>query len=55
MATHSNVLAWKIPFTEEASRLQSIESKESDTTDATEHTYISIFESGSGSVVYMTL
>ena len=25
MATHSNILAWKIPWTEEPSRLQSIE------------------------------
>ena len=25
MATHSNILAWKIPWTEEPSRLQSME------------------------------
>ena len=25
MATHSNILAWRIPWTEEPSRLQSIE------------------------------
>ena len=33
MATHSSILAWKIPWTEEPSRLQSIGSQESDTTE----------------------
>ena len=28
MATHSNILAWKIPWTEEPSRLQSMGSQE---------------------------
>ena len=32
MATHSSVLAWKIPRTEEAGGLQSMGHKESDTT-----------------------
>ena len=32
MATHSSILAWKIPWTEEPGRLQSMGSKESDTT-----------------------
>ena len=32
MATHSNILAWKIPGTEEPSRLQSMGSQESDPT-----------------------
>ena len=32
MATHSNILAWKIPWTEEPDGLQSIVSKELDTT-----------------------
>ena len=27
MATHSNILAWGIPWTEESSRLQSMESQ----------------------------
>ena len=31
MATHSSVLAWRIPWTEEPGGLQSMESKESDT------------------------
>ena len=33
MATHSSTLAWKIPWTEEPDRLQSIGRKESDTTE----------------------
>ena len=32
MATHSSTLAWKIPWTEEPGRLQSIGAQESDTT-----------------------
>ena len=31
MATHSNVLAWRIPWTEEPGGLQSMGSQESDT------------------------
>ena len=34
MTTHSTILAWKIPWTEEPGRLQSMESQ-SDTTEAT--------------------
>ena len=37
MATHSSILAWRIPWTEEPGGLQSVESKESDTTEATMH------------------
>ena len=33
MATHSSTLAWKIPWTEEPGRLQSMGHKESDTTE----------------------
>ena len=33
MATHSSILALEIPWTEEPSRLQSMGSKESDTTE----------------------
>ena len=33
MATHSSVLAWRIPWTEEAGGLQSMGSQESDTTE----------------------
>jgi len=29
MATHSSILAWRIPWTEEPGRLQSMESQES--------------------------
>ena len=32
MATHSSILAWRIPWTEEPGRLQSMGCKESDTT-----------------------
>ena len=32
MATHSSILAWKIPWTEEPGGLQSMRSQESDTT-----------------------
>ena len=32
MATHLSILAWRIPWTEEPGRLQSMGSKESDTT-----------------------
>ena len=32
IAIHSNILAWEIPYAEEPGRLQSIGSKESDTT-----------------------
>ena len=33
MATHSNILAWKIPWAEKSGRLQSMWSKELDTTE----------------------
>ena len=33
MATHSCILAWEIPWTEEPSRLQSMGRKESDPTE----------------------
>jgi hypothetical protein len=39
MATHSSIPAWEIPWTEEPDGLWSMESQESDTTEATEHTY----------------
>ena len=32
MATHSSILAWRIPWTEELGRLQSMGSQESDMT-----------------------
>ena len=37
IATHSSILAWRIPWTEEPGRLQSIGHKESDMTEVTEH------------------
>ena len=33
MATHSNILAWRIPWMEEPGRLQSMELQESDKTE----------------------
>ena len=35
MTTHSSILGWRIPWTEEPGRLQSIGSLESDRTEAT--------------------
>ena len=40
MANQSSILAWKIPWTEEPGRLQSIGHKESDTTEVTQHTHV---------------
>ena len=37
IAAHSSILAWRLPWTEEPSGLQSRGLKESDTTEATEH------------------
>ena len=38
MATHSSILPWRIPWTEELGGLQSTGSKKSDKTEVTEHT-----------------
>ena len=40
MATHSSILAWKIPCTEEPGRLQSMVSQRVGQDLATEHTHI---------------
>ena len=37
MKTHSSILAWRMPWTEEPSRLQSMGSQESDTTQRLHH------------------
>ena len=37
MATHSRILAWRIPWTEESGGLQSKGHKESDTTEGMRH------------------
>ena len=39
MATHSSILAWKIPWTEDLVDYSSWGLKESDTTEVTEHAY----------------
>ena len=33
LGTHSSILAWKIPWTEEPGRVQSMESQKPDTTE----------------------
>ena len=40
MATHSSILAWRIPWTEEPGGLQSMGCKESDTTEQLTLTHI---------------
>ena len=37
MATHSSILAWRIPWTEEPGRLQSMGLQDSDMTKHTQH------------------
>ena len=39
-ATHSSILAWRIPWTEESGGLQSMSYKELDMTEATEHAHM---------------
>ena len=39
-ANHSSILAWRTPWTEEPGRLQSIRSKELDTTEAAKHAHM---------------
>ena len=47
MATHSSILGWRIPWTEEPGGLQSMGCKESDTTEqlSTEYPLLQIFAS----------
>ena len=40
MVTHSNVLAWRVSWTEEPGWLQSRGSKESDMTEVTQHALV---------------
>ena len=44
MATHSSILAWRIPWTEETGKLQSWDRKESDMTEPHTHTTLSVAE-----------
>ena len=37
MATHSSILPWRIPWTEESGGQQSMGSQETDTIEATQH------------------
>ena len=44
MTTHSNILAWRIPWTEKPGRLQSMGRKESDTTEGVHfHFHFSLY------------
>ena len=43
MATHSSILAWRITWTEEPGRLQSMSHKESYTTEQLTQTHINSF------------
>ena len=45
MATHSSILAWEIPWTEEPGGLQSMGSQESDMTEQLNHTSSDTFYS----------
>ena len=49
MAPHSSTLSWKIPWTEEPGRLQSMGRKESDTTERL-HFHFSFSCTGEGNV-----
>ena len=40
MTHHSSILAWRIPWTEEPGGLRSIVCKESDVSEATEHSHM---------------
>ena len=53
METHSSILAWKIPWTEQPGRLQSMGLQESDTTErlSTYYTEKLDFPSGSDSKI----
>ena len=42
MATHSSILAWRIPWTEEPGGYSPWRHKESDVTDSIGHTYLGI-------------
>ena len=48
MATHSSILAWRIPWTEEPGGLQSMRSQKSDITEATEHTSLIVLKREEG-------
>ena len=43
MATHSSILAWRTPWTEEPGRLQSMGSQELDTTQQLNHHLTNVF------------
>ena len=52
MATHSSILAWEIPWTEDPGGLQSMELQESDMTDWAHTTKVSILIITANSLFY---
>ena len=46
MATHSSILAWRIPWTEELGGLQSTGREESDATERLHFTFTSLMRTG---------
>ena len=54
MATHSSILAWRIPWTEEPSRHSPWGRKELDTTDVTRHTRTQVYFIRLGRVLVVT-
>ena len=53
MAPHSSTLAWKIPWTEEPDRLQSMGHEESDTTEQLRfHFSVSCIGEGNGNLLH---
>ena len=55
MATHSSILAWKIPWTEESSGLQSMGCKESYTTERLTHTRKEVWHNFNLKVCYVEM
>ena len=52
MATHSSILAWKIPWTEDPGRLWSMGSQESDTTSLLTHRHLCIRRTYAASLLF---
>ena len=55
MAIHSTILAWRIPWTEEPSRLQSVGSQELDTTERLGTLVSTVQQSGSAICIHISL
>ena len=55
MAIHSIILAWRIPWSEELSRLQSMGSQELDTTERLGTLVSTVQQSGSAICIHISL